>query len=93
MFLLAQYFINRKNNCIPTDFSQLETIYNNVHIVNKFICRRLREVCEDDCYLNAIVILDMFTVLIHSALKHDLETLESYFSAYSEDFVLPPANT
>ncbi len=25
----------------------------------------------------------------HSALKHDLDTFESYFSAYSENFVSP----
>ena len=93
MFLLSQYFLNKEQGCIPPDFSRLEAIYNNVHIVNKYICHRLREVCEDDCYLNAIVILDMFTVSMHSALKHDLETLEPYFSEYSEDFVLPPANT
>lgn len=92
-FLLAQYFIHRKTACIPTDFSRLQTIYDNVHLVNKFICQRLREVSEDDCYLNAIVILDMFTVSIHSALKHDLETLESYFSAHNEDNPLPSANT
>jgi hypothetical protein len=93
MFLLSQYFLNKEQGCIPPDFSRLEAIYNNVHIVNKYICRRLREVREDDCYLNAIVILDMFTVSMHSALKHDLETLEPYFSKYSENFVLPPANT
>jgi hypothetical protein len=90
MFLLSQYFLNKEQDCIPPDFSRLEAIYNNVHIVNKYICRRLREICEDDCYLNAIVILDMFTISMHSALKHDLELLEPYFSAYSEDFVLPP---
>lgn len=78
-FLLAQYFTHRETACIPSDFSRLQTIYDNVHIVNKFLCRRLREVSEDDCYLNAIVILDMFTVSIHSALKHDLKTLASFF--------------
>lgn len=89
MFLLSQYFINKDQGCIPPDFSALETICNNIHTVNKYICRRLREVSEDDCYLNAIVILDMFSMSIHSALSHDLETIESYFSAYSKDFVPP----
>ena len=93
MFLLSQYFLNKELACIPPEFSRLEAIYSNVHIVNKNICLRLREVCEDDCCLNAIVILDMYTVSINSALKHDLKTLESYFSAYSEDFVLPSTNT
>ena len=93
MFLLSQYFTKRQDHCIPPDFSRLQTIYDNVHLVNKFICQRLREVSEDDCYLNAIVILDMFTMSINSALKHDLETLESYFSAHNEDNPLPSANT
>ena len=89
MFFLAQYFIHKKSGCIPTDLSRLEAIYNNVHIVNTQICKRLREFCENDSPLNAITILDMFSVSIHSALKHDLDTFESYFSAYSEDFVSP----
>ena len=89
MFLLAQYFIHKKSGCIPTDFSRLETIYSSVHIVNTQICKRLREFCKNDSPLNAITILDMFTVSIHSALKHDLDKLESYFSAYSEGFVSP----
>jgi len=83
MFLLSQYFINKDQGYIPPDFSRLETIYNNIHTVNKYICRRLREISEDDCYLNAIVILDMFTMSIHSALSHALETIEPYFSVYS----------
>jgi len=85
MFLLAQFFLNIKSGSIPTDFSQLETIYNNVHIVNKHICKRLMDVCENDCSLNAIAILDMFTVSLHSSLKHDLEKLEPYFSVYSKN--------
>ncbi len=90
MFLLAQYFIHKKSGCIPTDFSRLENIYSNVHIVNTQICKRLREFCENDSTLNAITILDTLTVSIHSALKHDLEKFESYFSAFSEGLV-PPA--
>ena len=90
MFLLAQYFIHKKSGCIPTDFSRLETIYNNVHIVNTQTCKRLREFCENDSPLNAITILDMLTVSIHSALKHDLDKFESYFSAFSE-YIVPPS--
>ena len=90
MFLLAQFFIHKKSGCIPTDFSKLETIYNNIHIVNTQICKRLREFCENDSPLNAITILDMLTVSIQSALKHDLGKFESYFSAFIEDIVSPP---
>ena len=89
MFLLAQYFIHKKNGCVPTDFSRLETIYNNIHIVNTQICKRLREFCENDSPLNAITILDMLTVSMQSALKHDLDKLESYFSSFG-DVIVPP---
>lgn len=89
MFLLAQYFIHKKSGCIPTDFSRLETIYNNIHIVNTQICKRLREFCESDSPLNAITILDMLTVSLHSAFKHDLDKFESYFSAFSKGIVPP----
>jgi len=90
MFLLAQYFIHKKSGCIPTDLTRLETIYNNVHIVNTRICKRLREFCKKDSPVNAIAILDMLTVSIHSALKHDLDSLEPYFSAFTENIKLSP---
>jgi hypothetical protein len=90
MFLLAQYFIHRKSGCIPTDFSRLDTIYSNVHIVNMQICKRLREFCINDSPLNAITILDMLTMSMQSALRHDLDKLESYFSVFFEANV-PPA--
>jgi hypothetical protein len=90
MFLLAQYFIHKKSGCIPTDFTRLETIYNNVHIVNTQICKRLREFCKNDSPVNAIAILDMLTMSIHSALKHDLDKLEPYFSAFTENIGLSP---
>jgi len=93
IFLLAQYFLNRKSGCIPTDFNRLETIYSDVHIVNKHICRRLMDVCENDCSLNAIAILDMLTVSLHSSLRHDLEKLEPYFSAYGKNFIFGPEDT
>lgn len=89
MFLLAQYFIHKRCGCIPTDFSRLEAIYNNVHIVNTQTCKRLREFCKSDSPLNAITILDMLTVSIHSALQHDMEKFETYFSAFSEGIVPP----
>lgn len=92
MFLLAQYFLNRESGCIPTDFSRLEKIYNDVHIVNRHICKRLVDVCETDCSLNAIAILDMFTVSLHSSLRHDLQQLEEYFSVYSKDFIFKPGD-
>jgi hypothetical protein len=89
MFLLAQYFIHKKCGCIPTDFSRLEAIYNNVHIVNTQTCKRLREFCKSDSPLNAITILDMLTISIHSALKHDLDKFAPYFTAFSEGIVPP----
>lgn len=87
MFLLGQYFIHKKSGCIPTDFSRLESIYHNVHVVNTQICKRLREFCANDSPVNAIAILDTLTVALHSALKHDLETFASYFSAFTDAIV------
>lgn len=85
MFLMAQYFLNRKSGNMSTNLNRLETIYHNVHTVNRFICRRLRQVSKADCSVNAIVLLDMFSLAIHSAIKHNLEEFQSYFSIYSDD--------
>ena len=93
MFLLAQYFLNRKNGSIPANLNRLETIYGNVHTVNHYICRRLRQASQNDCSVNAMVILDMFTLAIQSAIKHNLKQLEPYFSIYIEDAALPFAKS
>ena len=92
MFLLSQYFCNRKNGAIPADLGGLVAIYHNVHTVNKYTCRRLRGISKSDCPVNAIVILDMFTLAIHSAVKHDLKELQSYFNVCVDDFVFPSTN-
>ena len=89
MFLLAQYFLNRKYGSIPANLDRLDTIYGNVHTVNHYICKRLRQASRNDCSVNAMVILDMFTLAIQSAIKHNLKQLEPYFSIYTEDPVLP----
>jgi len=87
MFLLAQFFIHQKNDCIPPDFSRLETIYDNVHVVNTQICKRLRDFCANDSPVNAITILDTLAVALHSAIKHDLNTFASYFTAFTDGII------
>ena len=84
---MAQYFLNRENGNISINLERLKTIYHNVHLVNRFICQRLRKVSTADCSINAIVLLDMFSLAIQAALKHNLEEFQPYFSIYSDDSV------
>lgn len=85
MYLLAQYFAQRHIGSIPMDLAGLERIYQNMHEVNMRICDRLREVCVHDSSSNAIVILDIFSMVMRSAIQRDLKRLEPLFTIFLDE--------
>lgn len=85
MFLLAQYFKNKKGQGGTLDVGGLKDIYGNVQKVNKFICERLREVCKKDSSLNAVVLLDMFSLVLPMSIENSLAEIESLFKVYLDD--------
>ena len=85
MYLLAQYFTQRDYDFFSLDFEGLEQIYENMHIINRQICNRLREVSTHDSSSNAIVVLDVFSMVMRTAIQRDLSLLEPYFTIYMKD--------
>lgn len=81
MYLVAQQFKARKGE--PADFTleHLEGIYRGVHAVNRGMAQRLRTASRQDAIVNAIVLLDVYTSLVPSAIHDILDEVRPAFSA------------
>lgn len=82
MYLLAMYIKKEQGSSVEVSFEGLNEIYENLRIVNLSISERLREISKKDSSLNAIVLLDMFTMLLPLSIESSLEDIMKYFSAY-----------
>jgi hypothetical protein len=89
MYLLAQYM--RQTHQLEADFNldKLDRLYQPIQVVNRFICQRLRSICEKDSSLNAVVILDTLTMIVPLTIQGHLEKLTDLFKPYLEAEVMP----
>ncbi len=79
MFLLAREMIG------PDDargFTALEVLYQNLHVVNRDMSRRLGAATRTDPARNALALLDAYTTLLPVALESSLEELRPLFGAW-----------
>jgi hypothetical protein len=63
-------------------FAALETLYENLHVVNRDMSRRLGAATRTDQAQNAMALLDAYTTLLPAALESSLEDLKPYFDAW-----------
>jgi hypothetical protein len=82
MYRLAQYFVGKAGGAQDTDFAGLLQIYERVNIVNRAFAERLRAASELDAALNAIVALDMHTMVMPMAIDDSLADLRDLFAPY-----------
>jgi hypothetical protein len=79
MFLLAREL---KVGAEPHGFAALEKLYDNLHIVNRDMSRRLGAATQADPARNAIALLDASITLLPVALESSLEELKPLFDAW-----------
>lgn len=83
MYLLAQFFLQRRKNKPDWNLENLASIYNDIQIVNKNICDKLQEITSRDAAANALVKLDYSALYISLRVnKNILDEIETYFNAY-----------
>lgn len=94
MYLLAQYFVNLKNKNGVLSFDGLINSYNDLHVVNKSVARRLQEVTSSDSVKNAITLLDMYSSLMPMLLQDQLVEIRRFFNAYlpDDEIIAPTSN-
>jgi hypothetical protein len=85
MYLLAQFF--RKNEGLSFDqhISNLGDIYQQLQVINRKICERIKTFCKEDSSLNAVVILDMLSMVVPLHIENNLDELKALFSFYTQE--------
>lgn len=82
MYLLAQYFLKKEGQPADLEFDGLKTIYQNMQTLNAAIAERLRAGSKTDSSVNALVLLDMFTMVLPIAIEESLEEIKHLFDPY-----------
>jgi hypothetical protein len=81
MFLLARELAGAGG---MQGFAELEKLYENLHLVNRGMARRLGAATRTDPAQNAMALLDSYTTLLPAALEGSLEELKPLFDAWLE---------
>jgi hypothetical protein len=79
MFLLARELSGSGG---ARGFAALEQLYENLHVVNRDMSRRLGAATRTDPARNAMALLDAYTTLLPAALACSLEELKPLFDAW-----------
>lgn len=79
MYLLSQYFERSEGRKPDWDLEKLRANYQELQHVNAAMARRLREVSEKDCTLNALVLLDLFAKALPYSIDDALEDVRPVF--------------
>ena len=89
MYLLAQYFLNKKGYVPDLKLNGLRKIYENVGIINTAVAERLRAASKTDSTVNAIILLDMYAKALPMMIDESLEDIYFLF----EPFIKKAADT
>jgi hypothetical protein len=66
-------------------FETLENLYQNLHVVNRDMSRRLGAATRTDPARNAMALLDSYTTLLPAALESSLEELKPLYDGWRGD--------
>lgn len=81
-YLMAQYFLHQSGHEPDLCFEELRKIYARIQIVNTAFSKRLRNACQQDPMINAIILLDMFAKSMPTAIETSLEEIRHLFVPY-----------
>ena len=79
MFLLARELAGAGST---QGFAALENLYENLHVVNRGMSRRLGAATRTDPAQNAMALLDAYATLLPAVLESSLEELKPLFDAW-----------
>jgi hypothetical protein len=78
-YLLARELMGAKE---APGYAPLKELYENLHIVNRDMSRRLGAATRTDPARNAMALLDSYTTLLPAALESSLQELRPLFDAW-----------
>jgi hypothetical protein len=83
MYLLARELVGAREGEGETHgFATLKELYENLHVVNRDMSRRLGAATRSDPARNAMALLDSYTTLLPAALESSLEDLKPLFNTW-----------
>lgn len=83
MYLLSQYFVAKAGKTPDWELKDFTKLYDEINVVNKAFCTRLREASVEDANLNALIKLDCFAQQITFTISEgNIEDLQALFKAY-----------
>jgi hypothetical protein len=82
MYLLAQYFRKKEGGKEDLELRGLARIYDNMHLLNVSVARRLRHATKEDSSINAMTVLDVFTHTFQYVIEDELADLRRLFLPY-----------
>ena len=86
MYLLAQYFLQKRGRKPEWELKGLVDIYDNINQVNHYFHKRLLSINPQDASLNALFHLNCFAAITTMSIVDDcLEELEGLFHAYFQE--------
>lgn len=85
MYLLAQYFRKSEGKEVDCELDGLTRIYQDIHQLNISLAKRLKAASNTDSSLNAVIVLDVFTHTLSTAIKDQLEKIRPLFLSYLSD--------
>lgn len=91
MYLLSQYFVSQAQSGGRVSFDGLSGLYQDMHILNTAVAKRLVSVTQSDSLKNAITLVDMYSTLVPLLLEDRLVEMREFFQAYLPEQVLQEA--
>jgi hypothetical protein len=82
MYLLAQYFLKKEGQNADFELHGLKEIYDNIHVVNSAMTRRLRAISNSDLSANAVILLDLYAQAFPQAIGKTLKTIRHLFTPF-----------
>lgn len=85
MYLLAQYFRQQAGQESDMSLAGLKANYENLHLLNTMMAKRIKNSTKADSAINAVIFLDMFTNLMPFAIEENLAEIRHLFEDYFRD--------
>lgn len=82
IFLLAQYFIDKKGINPDFELNNLKKIYQDIAMVNQYVAKRLKAASNTDSSPNALILLDLHAKAMPYVIDDSLEELKYLFVPY-----------
>jgi hypothetical protein len=82
MYMLAQYFRNKRGAAPDLVFEGLTERYRRLHTINVAMAERLRSSVDKDGSVNAVILLDLFAKAMPHSAADSVAELEHLFHSY-----------